>query len=108
MSNEIDTIRRYLGEEELLTQLAEEATELAHAALKLRRAMKGDNPTTVSAEDAYNNLLEEVSDIEVCLAVLNYAGEADLESIRRICAEKTNRWAKRLEERNNGEVLYGA
>lgn len=35
----------YLPREEILAQLAEEASELAQAALKLRRALNGTNPT---------------------------------------------------------------
>lgn len=35
----------YLPEAEVLAQLAEEVAELAQAALKLRRALDGTNPT---------------------------------------------------------------
>ena len=95
-TNPIDTIRSHLDEPELLTQLAEEATELAHAALKLRRAYTGTNPTPVSSMDAYGKLLEEVADLEVCLAVLDYVGDYDTEFVRKISVEKINRWAERL------------
>lgn len=40
-----------LSREELLAQLAEECSEAAQAALKLRRAGSGENPTPVSEED---------------------------------------------------------
>ena len=96
MKETINTIRRHLDEPELLTQLAEEATELAHAALKLRRAYTGTNPTPVSTQEAYENLLEEVADIEVCLAVLDYVGDYDTEIVRKIATDKLHRWAERL------------
>ena len=101
MKEPINTIRRYLDEPELLTQLAEEATELAHAALKLRRAYTGTNPTPVSTEDAYDNLLEEVADIADCLTVLDYVGDADMEIIRKTATYKLHRWAERLKEKES-------
>lgn len=61
----IDTVREYLDQDELLAQLAEEAAELAQAALKLRRAYTGINPTPVTRRAAYNALLEELADVYV-------------------------------------------
>ena len=52
-----------LPEEELLAQLAEECSEAAKAALKLRRARDGVNPTPVSEEEAFSNFVEELADI---------------------------------------------
>ena len=52
-----------LPETEILAQLAEEASELAQAALKLRRALDGTNPTPKSVEECEENLLEELADI---------------------------------------------
>ena len=46
-----------LSREELLAQLAEECSEAAQAALKLRRAGSGENPTPVSEEDAFHMAL---------------------------------------------------
>ena len=46
--SDIDVIREILPQEELLAQLAEEASELAHAALKLRRVYDGRNYTPVT------------------------------------------------------------
>ena len=58
----IEIVRDHLDQPELLVQLAEEATELAQAALKLRRAYTGVNPTPITAKDAYQGLLEEIAD----------------------------------------------
>lgn len=41
-----------LPEEEILAQMAEECVEASKAALKLRRARSGVNPTPVSEKDA--------------------------------------------------------
>lgn len=57
----------YLPREEILAQLAEEASELAQAALKLRRALDGTNPTPKSVAECEENLLEEWADVDLCL-----------------------------------------
>lgn len=60
----ISYILNTLTERELLEQLAEEASELAQAALKLIRAAKlSNNPTPSTKENAVNNLVEEFYDV---------------------------------------------
>ncbi len=51
MINEVAYIKEHLPKAEILCQLAEEASELAQAALKLRRALDGTNPTPVTIEN---------------------------------------------------------
>jgi hypothetical protein len=54
----------HLSEAECLAQLAEEASELAQAALKLRRTITdGAFPTPVTEEEALDNLYVENSDV---------------------------------------------
>lgn len=79
---------------ERLAQLAEEAIELAHAALKLRRAIGGSNPTPVAPEDAFAQVTEELADVTL-LARLLYmdTNTTELEEIRR---RKLLRWRDRL------------
>ena len=43
----MDKIRDYLPDAEIVAQLAEEASELTQAALKLRRVLDGTNPKLV-------------------------------------------------------------
>lgn len=59
-----------LPKTEILAQLAEEASELAQAALKLRRALDGTNPTPKSVEECEANLMEEFADIGNAVTVL--------------------------------------
>ena len=68
----IEIVRDHLDQPELLVQLAEEATELAQAALKLRRAYTGVNPTPITAKDAYQGLLEEIADVSNCITALGF------------------------------------
>ena len=89
--------RDYLTESELLCQLAEEAAELAQAALKERRTLTNENPTPVSYAAARNNLIEEVADVFVCLSELLELH--DWEEVANIREEKENRWLRRLSEK---------
>lgn len=97
----IDTVREYLDQDELLAQLAEEAAELAQAALKLRRAYTGTNPTPVTRRAAYNALLEELADVYVCIHAMRLDDCETLSMVQRAAIEKMARWAARLEEKSD-------
>ena len=80
-----------------LTQLAEEAAELAQAALKHRRALqtarldKDVSPTTKTLNDSYNSLVEECSDVMLAMLVTTgYLVSSD------IMLNKARRWLDRL------------
>lgn len=96
----LNFIRQMLSPEELLAQLAEEGAELTHAALKLRRAKDGTNPTPVVQSSAMNALLEEIADVMLLVELLNFDPYDD--EIRDIMDFKLQRWEKRLKER--GEI----
>lgn len=83
---------------EILTQLAEEASELAQAALKLRRALEDKHsPTPISAAAARHRLVEEVADVSVCLRLVFPTGGKTLAAeLERIMGIKTERWVHRL------------
>lgn len=82
-------------------QLAEEAAELAQAALKSARIERGINPTPVDEDTAYLNLIEEVADLTVCLKVLN------IKPNEKLCNEKLARWSKRLAIYDQKGYEYG-
>lgn len=88
-----------LPKAEILAQLAEEASELAQAALKLRRAIDKENPTPKSQVEATDNLIEEIADVQLCLEILFYGSKFDTldDKITLTKAAKKERWAKRLE-----------
>lgn len=87
--------RDYLNTFQLLNQLAEEAAELASAANKMIRIIDGANPTPVSAEDGWQNVVEEFTDVQVCAGeILNLS---DWEKVVNMRDEKTTRWMQRLE-----------
>ena len=94
----ISDIREIVPMEELLAQLAEEAAELAQAALKVRRTIVKDNPTPVTRRQAEDALLEEIADVKLCLHVCGYERVRDKITVNRILGEKAVRWLGRLEE----------
>ena len=95
MQNKISIVD-FLGEEEVLAQLAEEASELAQAALKLRRALDGKNPTPKSVEECREALLEEVADVHTCLYASGLIKYRVFQRIREISHKKSYRWIWRL------------
>lgn len=85
-----------LPETEILAQLAEEAAELAQAALKLRRALDGTNPTPRTEAECREALWEEFADVTVCAAELPIGDEWG-ERIAYLMNMKRKRWMERLE-----------
>lgn len=84
-----------LNERTMLEQLAEEASELAQAALKFIRAKQlNNNYTPLTAGDAYLNLKEETRDV---LTVASMLGLAEYNDCRN---PKIRRWAARLGKQN--------
>lgn len=80
-----------LDERTLLEQLAEEASELAQAALKLIRAAEySNNPTPITLQEAEVGLDEELHDV---LAVASLLGIIDYDDDEN---PKWKRWAERL------------
>lgn len=94
--NNFEYIQNNLQKTEILAQLAEEAAELAQAALKLRRALDGVNPTPVSVDEALNKVIEEFADVNLCYDVLNMHTPLIYDKTYK---SKCQRWADRLEER---------
>lgn len=99
MKDKIEYIREKLTNEDLLLQLAEEAAELGHAALKLARILVGRNPTPQNMRGAVDNLNEEIADVELVLKTLGYDLENDHNRQSRM-DDKLDRWVHRLREHN--------
>lgn len=88
-----------------LTQLAEEAAELAQAALKYRRAIQtarweeNISPTPKAVNDAYDGLEEECSDVMLAVLVTaRYLVSND------IMLNKARCWLDRLKRYRDEEV----
>lgn len=87
-----DFVLEKLTQRELLEGLAEEASELSQAALKMIRATDSANVTPVSEQEALYRLHEEVNDVILMLDALDIKWTDSCENTR------WTRWAKRLKE----------
>lgn len=108
MSKKVSDI---LPKTEILAQLAEEASELAQAALKLRRALDGTNPTPKSVAECEANLIEEFADISnginsLCEAWFGDDLDSECEfwdAELEIEYSKYKRWLSRLEAKEQSD-----
>lgn len=104
ITENIDYITKHLSEGDILCQIAEEASELAKAALKLKRAIEGTNPTPVTKKEAIENLVEEIADINLCIDIIEtkfddgFPLDLEIETI----IIKADRWCKRLKSAKGG------
>lgn len=100
---DIDAKLNYIDEHmpraALYEMLAEEASELAQASLKMARAIRGENPTPVTRIEAFNHLQEEWNDLYLVNRVLSLS--TDYVAIKY----KVERWIERLKEKEakNGD-----
>lgn len=90
-------IREKIPMTELMAGLAEEASELAQAALKLRRVWTQTNPTPKREDEAKDDLFEEIADVFLYLDVIGIGQSNPGDLISGIKRQKMERWAKRME-----------
>ena len=108
MSKKVSDI---LPKTEILAQLAEEASELAQAALKLRRALDGTNPTPKSIAECEADLTEEIADVTNAIDALfdswfgdDFKSENELwNAEQEIEDAKYKRWLSRLEAKEQSD-----
>lgn len=81
--------------EELLRQTAEEAAELAQAALKVIRSVRGTTP--ISEQEALENLAEEIGDVQNCIDILFKRFPWMRDKAEDSAEKKLERWKDRLE-----------
>ena len=80
----------------LYEQLAEEAVELAHAALKMARIMRDESPTPVTEEEARQKLVEEYTDV-VLMADFSHVF-----TDKSVYVSKLSRWTDRIIAKYSG------
>ena len=91
-------IVKELGEPAVLEQLAEECTELAQAALKYARLMRGENPTPKTEEECLKALAEEMADTRLCIDLIDGVHHFNYSLVMDA---KEARWKRRIEENGN-------
>ena len=91
--NNMEMLKR-IGKPAMLEAMGEESAELAQAALKYARVLRGENPTPVTEEEALKNLIEEYTDVVTC------ARELSLNVDESIIDKKQKRFLERLHAEN--------
>lgn len=99
MMTDLEMIVEQVPEAALLEGTAEEAAELAQAALKLARILRGENPTPVGEAQARFNLLEELADASLMISAIELKLGFDHDELEPTMKHKTIRWIQRLERR---------
>jgi len=100
-TNFVHIIAHEIKEDDALDVIAEEAVELAQAALKLKRTHSRTNPTTLSRDDALRALCEEYTDLMLAVDVFNLHnfiwGDSDsIDTNIKLYNGKSERWYKRV------------
>lgn len=99
----MDKISDYLSTGDLLCQLAQECSELAQAALKLKRAMEGTNPPQRSILECWDDLDEEIADVFLVIQQMGLTDKKNAEKLLAIIDQKKKRWLDWL-RKNQREV----
>lgn len=81
-----------VGAPALFEGIAEEAAELAKAALKTARVMRKENPTPVTLDDAAREVVVEYSDLRIYIDILRIFVDGE------VYDEKKQRFVERLKE----------
>ena len=93
ITTQIKRIQSEVPSNDIYMLLAEEASELAQAAIKMCRIHNVNNPTPKNDPEAWNDLIEEYTDVlNVAQRILELKPDWQLGNF------KLNRWCKRLDE----------
>ena len=93
LDNQMKELRGMLTPADLWGQLAEEASELAQAALKMQRLELGNNPPRKTPQECINNVIEEHSDVEFCFKLLGWDDHKEMKAVQKA---KAGRWMSTL------------
>ena len=93
LDNQMEELRGMLTPADLWGQLAEEASELAQAALKMQRLELGNNPPRKTPQECINNVIEEHSDVVFCFKLLRWDDHKEMEVVQKA---KAGRWVSIL------------
>lgn len=99
--SDFEYIKEHISKDDLLYQLAEESAELAQAALKVARKLKGTNPTPKTLDECEADLVEEFADVELCLNLLGMFQDETEKRELEILDAKIARWVSRLKENDH-------
>lgn len=94
-----DLLAYDIPEPAILEQAAEECSELSQALLKLARILRNENPTPITELTAIQNIIEELSDVALCMRILRIAPDTSKEEY------KCRRWIDRVDAAHKRKEL---
>ena len=95
-----------LGKDVNKKQTCEECAELTAAILKYNRTLGDGQKTEVDVETAYNNVLDEIADVYICIAQFMILNDCEIDVVERI-NKALNKVDKRYQEEKNDEKPNG-
>ena len=87
------TILERVGSPAVYEQLAEECAELAQAAVKMSRYLRGENPPAKGIIELTKDLIEEATDVKICMDILHIEADPEIEERKYV------RWHQRLDRK---------
>ena len=93
---QLEVIRQRVDRQALREQLGEECGEVVQMLFRSYRANGNGNPTPMTCEQVEEKLKEEICDLIVCLAALDYFRLGELAD-DSVIAGKVARWVHRIE-----------
>lgn len=96
-----DFIMKTYGLNEILSQTAEECTELAQACLKMRRVLKGTSDCDETAVQV--NILQEMGDVMNCIDVLTSHEMFPKQYAFEFASAKMDRWISHAAEQKKAD-----
>mgnify|MGYP007090493203 CR=1 FL=1 len=100
----MDKISDYLSTGDLLCQLAQECSELAQAALMLKRAMEGTNPPQRSILECWDDLDDGIAVVFLVIQQMGLTDREHTEKFVAIAEKKKERWLHWL-QKNHRELM---
>ncbi len=95
--DDLSNIANYYGLEPQLAQTAEEAAELAQAALKYRKAALNPFFSISKNIKEKSNLIEEIADVYVMISQIALLLDS-IDDVNRVASEKINRQIERIKQ----------
>lgn len=92
-----------IGLPAVLEQYGEEAMEAGHAAIKLARILRGENPCRAEKIDILHKLIDESADVMVCMNALEEADILEPTQMDSIFTFKRTRWENSIIEMKNNK-----
>lgn len=96
--DDIKYITTLLSEEAVLEQLTEECGELVQRAAKRLRILRGENPTNDTLVANFEDLVEEMGDVFLCIMAVEEKLDMQ-DEVLKVVEAKAQRWRNRLERR---------